>query len=95
MTKYKQVFEEMLSQNKAVFASFKKIHDQYVENPASFKNELDNKGRGILRIISRYENRLCGKSENCGFGKFSSNLSLKFWEKIRLLFPKIDEVGVN
>lgn len=95
MAKYKQLFDEMLLQNKNAFEEFKKIHDNYSKNPAKWKSEFNQKGSDISMIISRFETRLCGKSENCGFGKFSSNLSQKFWEEVRKLLPKIDEVGIE
>lgn len=85
----------MIRQNEPVFASFKKTHDLYAENPKKFKSQFNNEGEEILIIIRRYENQLCGKSENSGFGKFSGGLAGKFWEEIRVTFPKIDEVGIK
>ncbi len=92
--KYKTVFEEMVKQNKVLFDSFRKIHDSYVENPKKYRNEFNEIGEDIQNVIRRYENMLCKHSESGGFGKFTSNLSEKFWEEIRAVFPKIDEIGL-
>lgn len=95
MSKYKKVFEEMLRQNKLVFDEFKKIHDNYRANPKTYKDQFNEEGEKIQMIIRRYENQLCSHSENGGFGKFTGNLSEKFWEEIKKVFPKIDEIGVQ
>jgi hypothetical protein len=36
---------------------------------------------------------LCGKSENSGYGKFSTSLSDKFWGEVRKYVPEVDNVG--
>ncbi len=93
--KYKKVFEEKLPQNKPEFDEFKKIHDNYSANPKTYKDQYNEEGEKIQMIIRRYENQLCSHSENGGFGKFTGNLSEKFWGEIRKVFPKIDEVGIQ
>lgn len=95
MTKYKIVFEEMVKKNKEVFDSFKIIHDQFVVNPKKWRNQFNEEGEKIQAIIRKYENTLCRHSESGGFGKFSGGLAEKFWEEIRKVFPKIDEVGIQ
>lgn len=94
MTKHEEYFLDMLENNKEMFDEFKKIHDNYVQDPASWKKEFNQKGQDIVRIIRKYENMLCGKSESGKYGKFSSKLAEKFWESVRNLFPKIDFVGI-
>ncbi len=93
MTKSQQMFEDMMTYNKDIFDQFKEIHDNYALDPEKCKDEFNEKGQEILRIIRKYENMLCGKSESGMYGKFSSKLADKFWEPIRKLFPKIDFVG--
>lgn len=95
MVKYKKIFDEMVRQNKQVFEEFKEIHDQFAVQPNKWRTVFNTKGEEIQMIIRRYENRLCSKSENGGFGKFSGTLAEKFWEEIRKNFPKIDEIGVS
>ncbi len=85
----------MLRLHEQAFKEFKAVHDNYSLDPEKWKGEFNRKGGEILRIISRFENQLCGKSENCGFGKFSSSLSEKFWQTIKEEFPKIDEIGLR
>lgn len=94
MAKYNQVIKEMLEYNHDLFVAFKDLHKRYSDDPASFQAEFNTEGEKILRIIRRYENILCGKSENGKYGKFSTSLSEKYWQEIRTLFPKIDSIGV-
>lgn len=93
MTKHEQVLQDMLSFNQEMFGKFQHIHDLFQENPEKYKDEFNEIGQDALQIIRKYENILCGKSESGRFGKFSSKLADKFWEEIRLRFPKIDSVG--
>lgn len=94
MAKYQQVFEEMLSQNSELFDTFRKIHNQYSQDPQTWRAKYNEEGEKVMMIIRRYETRLCGKSEGSGFGKFSGGLSEKFWNQVRKEFPLIDEVGL-
>jgi len=93
VTKYKEVVQDMFEFNKDLFNEFKKLHKLYEVDPKKYQSEFNNEGEKNLRIIRRYENILCGKSESGKFGKFSTTLSEKFWNEIRIHFPKIDSVG--
>lgn len=95
MTKYKKAVEEMLEYNHDLFVAFKKLHDNFVTDPVTFKDEFNAEGEKVLRIVRRYENMLCGKSESVGFSKYSVNLSEKFWNEVKTHFPKIDQVGMQ
>lgn len=95
MTKSQTVFNEMLSQNKELFTEFKKIHDQYAQDPARFRLDYNRVGEKVMEVIRRYESRLCGKAENSGFGKFTGSLAEKFWAIIKKDYPLIDEVGLR
>lgn len=94
MAKYNQVIKEMLEYNHDLFVSFKHLHQKYTEDPQTFQEEFNTEGEKVLRVIRRYENILCGKSESGKYGKFSTSLSEKYWQEIRTLFPKIDSIGV-
>jgi hypothetical protein len=93
MSKYQQYFQEMVEYNAGVFTDFKALSEKYTEDPISNQEELNELGEKVLRIVRRYENMLCGKSENSGYGKYSSNLSDKFWGMVREYLPEIDDVG--
>lgn len=93
MSKYQKYFQEMIEYNAELFTTFKAISDKYAEDPIPHQEELNDTGEKVLRIVRRYENMLCGKSENSGYGKFSSNLSEKFWGEVRAYLPQIDNVG--
>lgn len=94
MSKYKEVIQDMLDYNKEVFASFEKLHNNYTLNPKEFQKSFNEEGEQVMRIIRKYENILCGKSESGKYGKFSSTLSDKFWGEVRQRFPNIDKVGL-
>ena len=95
MVKYKQQIKEMLEAHEDEFKKFKLVHDKYMENPEEWQGKLNEEGETILPIIQHAESILCPKSESTGYGKFSNNLSQKFWAEIRTLFPKIDYVGME
>lgn len=82
----------MLEDNEYLFDEFKKLHETYSEEDPEENDEFHEVGRKVLRVVRRYENELCSKSENSKFGKFSENLSEKFWEQVRAYFPRIDSV---
>lgn len=93
MVKYKQQVQDMLEAHKVLFDEFREIHDKYGENPKEWQEKFNEIGMKIVPIVQRWENNLCSKSESSRYGRFSSNLSDKFWGEIRTIFPKIDFVG--
>lgn len=95
MIKYKQQVQEMLEAHEEIFKSFKDIHDKYLEDPNKWQEKFNEQGQEVLHIIKRWENNLCSKTESGKYGKFSSKLADKFWEEIRIIFPKIDYVGLS
>ncbi|MBI2032865.1 MAG: hypothetical protein HYT10_00125 [Candidatus Levybacteria bacterium] len=95
MSKYKECFSDMIGSHKTLFEEFKILHDNYAENKPAWKKEFDEKGQEVLQIIRRYERILCSHSESGKYGKFSTNLSDKFWAEVRSYLPKIDFVGVE
>ena len=95
MQKYQKVFQLMMEQNKELFENFQSIYDAFVINPEVNKARFNELGSEVLDVIRHYEQVLCGKTENGGFGKFSSNLSQKFWDEVRKAYPKIDFVGIQ
>lgn len=93
MSKYKQVIDNMLEVHKDMFDAFKKIHDDFAKDEKKFKTQFNNEGQDVMRVIQKWENILCSKSESGKYGKFSSSLSDKFWAEIKTLFPLIHRVG--
>lgn len=94
MVKYKKAFKEMLEDNQKLFNEFKIIHDNFAKDPLNWQDKFNETGTKILRIIRRYENNLCSRSENTGFGKYSINLSEKFWEEVRLFLPLVGQAKI-
>lgn len=92
--KYQQYFQDMMEYHKELFDEFRTIHDQYAQEPHKYQKQFNEVGEKVLEIIRRYENMLCSQSEGGKYGKFSSNLSEKFWQPIRATFSKIDHIGL-
>ena len=92
MQKYKKQFQTMVIDNHLLFTDFKAIHDKLAAGDESVREEFEEKGQRVLRVVRRYDDRLCAKSENSGFAKFSENLSEKFWGEVRSYLPFIDDI---
>ncbi len=95
MSKYKQAVDEMVAANKELFDNFKEIHDEYALNPGAWQKLLNQYGAEVVEIIRDYERKLCINMGTGKYGQFSQNLSQKFWDEVRKIFPKIDFVGVK
>jgi hypothetical protein len=95
MSRYKELFDEMLAKNRELFIKFKIVHDLYASNPKENYQEFNELGEQILPIIREYENILCGHSEQGQFSKYSANLADKFWTEVRKNYPRIDFVGIK
>ena len=94
MTKYKEYVAKMLEENKEIFESFRKLHDEYALNPDGLQDKFNDEGKKVLEIIHEYENRLCANTERGMYNKFSQGLAEKFQNEVRKIFPKIDYVGL-
>ena len=94
MTKYKEYFDKMVSENKDAFDNFTKAHFEYSIDPDLHQDMYNIEGEKILKIIHEYEDRLCKHSESAGFGKYTVNLAEKFQDEVRSHFPLIDNVGI-
>jgi len=85
----------MLSGNQAIFDDFKKIHDQFALDRMKYQNEFNRQGEAVVEIIHDWEKRLCARMEGGKNGVYSANLSEKFKDEIKKVYPKIDLVGVK
>jgi len=94
MRQYQTLYQQMIDENKTLFDSFYVIHDLYTLNPKQNQTKFNRIGKHVQDVIYSYERRLCGKTENGVFSKFSGGLSEKFWGLVRQDFPKIDHVGI-
>ena len=95
MSKYKEFYEMMITQNKAAFDEFKKVHAAFIKNPKKGKEQFNRLGSDILDIVREYENRLCRGSESAGNSKFTTALAEKFQTEIKSHFPKINLIGLE
>lgn len=94
MTKYREYYEKMLSENSQAFEEFRKAHDVYSKD-SSLQETYNELGKQIIVIIRDYEDKLCRHSEGSGFATYAGNLAEKFWGEVRRDFPLIDRVGVK
>lgn len=92
--KYRQLFLEMIENNRDIFLDFKEIHDKFVEDE-SFKDEFNEKGAMVVEIIREYERKLTSQQDKGQYSKFSTGLADRFWDQIRGFLPRIDFVGVK
>lgn len=95
MSKYRQFVNLMLEENRELFDEFKPIHDAYVLSPAINQAKYNAIGSEVMDVIRDYERRLCAKMGAGQYSKFSMNLSEKFMEEIKQIFPKIMFIGVE
>lgn len=77
----------MIEENQYLFDEFKKLK---VDD--ELFHDIGNK---VLRIIRRYEDELCSKSEGGRYGKFSENLSEKFQAEVHAYLPTISQVRLE
>ena len=85
----------MVEQHKDLFDSFQQVHDQYVMNPDANKGRFNDLGKEVVDVIREAERKLCAQMGKGMYGKFTQNLSEKFWAEVRKIYPKIDFVGVQ
>ena len=95
MTKYQEIFNKMLEQNKELFEQFSKLHDEYALNSEELQDRFNQLGAEVQGVIKTYEDRLCGHSEGSGYAAYSGQLAEKFQGLVRKKYPKIDFVGVK
>jgi len=85
----------MLKEQEVELASFKVLHDKYASDPDRFQDEYNQEGEKILEIINKYERMLTSHTENSGYGKYAGNLSDKFRAAVKLIYPKLDFIGLK
>jgi hypothetical protein len=95
MSKYQQYFQNMLKTHQELFDQFTVIHQNYQNDPLKYQKEFDEVGRDVQDVVRKYENLLCAQSEGSGYSRYSSNLAEKFQKEVKILFPKIDCVGLE
>ncbi len=95
MTKYKQLFHQMLEANQEQFTAFKVVHDGYQTDRKQWSAQFHEDGKAILEIIRDWERRLCCSMERGKFAAYSNKVSDKFRDEIRMYLPLVDRIGVK
>ena len=93
--KYLEIFHLMMKEQEATLSEFKLLHDKYEQDPKAYQDEYNKEGEKFLIVIQRYEKMLTSSTENSGFSKYSANLSDKFKSAVRVLYPKLDFIGMQ
>jgi hypothetical protein len=94
MTKYKEYFDRMVSENKEAFDRFTQKHFEYSTDQNKYQEEFNKEGEAILVIIKEWEDKLCSQSEKAGFANYTGNLAEKFQDEVKSHFPLIDHIGI-
>ncbi len=84
--KYKKYYDLLIVENQELFEEISTLFAKLEKN-ASLQEEFDDLRRKVIRVIAKYEDQLCSKTERTKFANFSTGLSEKFWELIRLDYP--------
>lgn len=85
----------MLAKHQDQFDEFKKIHDLFEKDRMKYQDEYNHLGSDIMDIIIDWEKRLCRQMEGGKNGVYSANLSEKFRDEIKKIYPKLDLIGVR
>ncbi len=94
MTKYKEYYDRMVTENKEAFDKFAKLHMDYSMDEDKYQDDFNTEGEKILTIIHEWEDRLCKTSEKAGYSSYTGGLAEKFQAEIKNHFPLIDHVGI-
>ncbi len=94
-TKYREIFNEMVTKYEKEFDTFQELHDKYETDPKKYQAEYNSEGAKIMEIVREYENKLCGHMENTQNATYSANLAEKFRGEIKRYLPKLDMIGVT
>ena len=95
MTKYRQVYLQMVEAHTEQFSAFKVVHDGYQTERKVWSAQFHALGKPLVEIIRDWEQRLCSSMERGKFAAYSNKVSEKFWDEIRKVYPLIDRVGVK
>lgn len=93
--KYKQYFEQMFELHREEMMQFMILNNQYGNDKRLMKQEFDQRGAPIVKIVKEWEDKLCQTMEKGENGAYSAKLAEKFQSEVGKYFPYIHEVGVN
>lgn len=95
MTKFTEIYKKIWQDHADVLNSFKKIHDKFQQDRATYQEEFNRQGKPVMELLREYEDRLCSGMERGQFGKYSDKVAEKFWQRVKKDFPLIELVGVE
>ena len=92
--KFKQVYNEMIANNKTAFSSFQLIHDGYLKDRKMWSEQFHTQGKEILEIIHHFESILCAGTERTK-PAYSARLAERFKIEIKKKLPLLDLIGTK
>lgn len=84
----------MIETNREAFGEFKKIHALYGLDQDKWQEKFNQEGEKIVKIVKKWEDKLCKQSEKAGYGNYTGGLAEKFQSEVKREFPLIDHVGL-
>jgi len=93
--KYQIYYQKMIDDNRSLFDRFAKIHHLFEADQNLNADAFHQLGKEVLEVIRDYDRRLCAAMGRGVYSVYSDKLSQKFWDLVRIDFPKIDMVGVK
>lgn len=94
MTKNDRYFQLMSEKHAELFTAFDQIHQQF-EHDHSNDEQFHSEGQKVVDVIRSWERRLCSGMERGQHAQYSQKLAEKFWSKVKVRYPLIDQVGVR
>lgn len=93
--KFKKYFDEMFEAHREEFMKFMVLNQCYKEDKREFKHRFDEEGAKIQRIVTEWEDKLCGTMEKGKNSTYSAKLGEKFRDEVVKYFPYFNEIGVT
>lgn len=94
MTKNDRYYQLMSEKHADLFSAFDPIHQQFVKDRSN-ETQFHTEGQKVVEVIRSWERRLCAGMERGQHAQYSQKLAEKFWDKVKLRYPLIDQVGVR
>lgn len=85
----------MFEQNREQFMHFMLLNNAYGQDKRSLKQQFDEEGIKIQKIVQEWEDKLCKQMEKGENGAYSAKLGEKFQQEVQKYFPFYHEVGVK
>lgn len=93
--KYKTYFNQMFEANREDFMRFMLLNNMYAQDKKGMKQQFDEEGAHIKRIVHEWEDKLCKQMESGQNGSYSAKLGEKFLQEVVKYIPHYHDIGVK